>query len=336
LNHKVLLVTGSFPPNICGVGDYTFKLIDNFKKNDSIDAQLFYQKNWSLSFILNYLKLIRSSNAQIVHFQYPTEGYGYSLLPLFLIFLIRRQKVILTVHEFSNRTLKAKLVTFLMILFSNRIIVTNEFEHKAISKYLLFKRDKIHIINIGSNIPVSENAANGFERRKIDLTYFGHIRPNKGLDSFISLVEKLDSTRIIRIVGQRLSKYQEYYESIKEKALFLGIELIVDQDSEITASILAECKIAYLPFPDGVSSRRGSLIAASMNGCQIVTSPSIDSPTNLFFENFCFLCKNETSALVKINEILAGEIEKKDVRAIGKYFDWTFIVSKHLEVYDLA
>ncbi len=92
MKHKVLLVTGSFPPNICGVGDYTFKLIDNFKKNDSIDAHLFYQKNWSLSFIFNYLKLIRSSSAQIVHFQYPTEGYGYSLLPLFLIFFLRRQK----------------------------------------------------------------------------------------------------------------------------------------------------------------------------------------------------------------------------------------------------
>ncbi len=336
MKSKVLFITGSFPPNICGVGDYTFNLINHLKESDKIDVRLFYRKEWAIRLLIRYLNQIKSINASIIHFQYPTEGYGFSLLPLLLILFIKKEKVILTIHEFSNRTLKAKMVTYLMLLFCDKIIVTNSYEHHAISKFPLLRKNKIHIINIGSNIPVSVNAANGFERRKIDLTYFGHIRPNKGLDSFISLVEKLDSTRIIRIVGQRLPKYQEYYESIKEKALFLGIELIVDQDSEITAINLAECKIAYLPFPDGVSSRRGSLIAASMNGCQIVTTPSIDSKTNLFFENFCFLCKNEASALVEINKILAGKIEKKDVRAIGKYFDWSFIVSKHLEVYDLA
>ena len=91
---RVLLVTGSFPPMKCGVGDYSCNLAKSlaacaeiqigvltsvFDSNESEREGLEVfpiMKSWSLAETLKVIKVIRSWLPDIVHIQYPTQGCG--------------------------------------------------------------------------------------------------------------------------------------------------------------------------------------------------------------------------------------------------------------------
>jgi glycosyltransferase involved in cell wall biosynthesis len=328
---KILFVTGSYPPDVCGVGDYSERLFNVLNKGANL-FELFYKTNWSVSNLFSYLKEIKSKKADLIHFQYPTEGYGYSFLPLLLLLFLPKKKLIVTIHELSNRTFKAQVFTMLLLFFSNKIIVTNEIEYQYLKKLPILNRKETFIINIGSNIPKSNNVFRSFSERKIDLAYFGHIRPIKGLESFITVANKFSNTKKCAIIGQNLSKYHSYLAELQTKSD--NTNYILNEAVSETADNLSECKIMYLPFPDGVSSRRGSLMAASLNGCVIVTTYSDDKVTNDFFEKYCYLVNNEDEAK-KIIELLLnrGDCVDKDVSKLMDLFSWEEIAKKHFEVY---
>jgi glycosyltransferase involved in cell wall biosynthesis len=330
--NKILLVTGSYPADICGVGDYSKKLLESLNKESNI-VELFYKKKWGIIYLFSYINEIKSKKANLVHFQYPTEGYGYSFLPLLLMIFLPKQKLIITIHELSNRTFKAKIFTLLMILFNNRIIVTNEMEYNFLKRIPVLKRKQIFVINIGSNIPASTNSLKNFSERKFDLAYFGHIRPIKGLESFISVSKSLDASKKCVVIGQNLNKYQSYLEELQVKSS--NVSYILNGSVSETAENLSDCKIVYLPFPDGVSSRRGSLIAAALNGCIIVTTYSKDKLTNEFFSQYCYLVNNELEAVQLILELLSNKafISTKETSKLMRMFSWEEIAKRHFEVY---
>lgn len=330
--NKILFVTGSFPPDVCGVGDYSKKLYESLNRGSNI-IELFYKKKWGIRNMFSYLREIRSRKADIIHFQYPTEGYGYSFLPLLLMILIPRKKLIITIHELSNRTLKAKIFTLVLLFFNKTIIVTNEFEYNYIKRIPILKRKNIFIINIGSNIPASKNCLKEFTKRKFDLAYFGHIRPEKGLESFISISKTLDLSKKCIIIGQNLNKYHSYLQELQLKSD--NLYFILNGSEKETAENLSDCKVVYLPFPDGVSSRRGSLIAAALNGCIIVTTYSEDKITNDFFLQYCYLVNNEIEAKAVIEKLLSQKesLSTKDTSKLMSIFSWEEIAKKHLEVY---
>ena len=87
------MITGSFPPDICGVGDYTDVLVKNLKRK-KIDIGVFNYKDWKLKKIFRIKNEICKERSDIYHLQYPTQGYGYSLVPSFLSLLFFRKKFI--------------------------------------------------------------------------------------------------------------------------------------------------------------------------------------------------------------------------------------------------
>lgn len=77
---KLLIISGSYPPDVCGVGDYTERLLCcNFAKNN--DWILYSSKKWSLLTVFNHIKLIKNKGYRYINIQYPTQGYGWSIVP---------------------------------------------------------------------------------------------------------------------------------------------------------------------------------------------------------------------------------------------------------------
>lgn len=120
-NIKVLIICGSFPPIKCGVGDYTFNLVESLVNNGA-DVTVFTSdkamavqhgskyniKNciskWEGISLLKSVLKEACNGYGIIHIQFPSIMYTESrinwLLPLFLRFI--GKKVIYTFHEYYN------------------------------------------------------------------------------------------------------------------------------------------------------------------------------------------------------------------------------------------
>lgn len=337
MTSPVILVTGSYPPEVCGVGDYVQKLSESLEAKRH-RVKIFHKSGWSIRYLVRYLKEIKENCPQIIHFQYPTEGYGYSFLPMLLMLFLPGERIIITIHEYSSRTFKARVFTFFMILMARVVIVTNEEEKIFIKQNFLLRRKDIEVINIGSNILASTESDKPFMNRQVDIAYFGHIRPIKGLEGFLDCIEKIrmaaGASINVCIIGQTIPKYQSYFEGIKMRAEKLGISFILNGSQNDTAVNLSNCKIVYLPFIDGVSARRGSLAAAAMNGCVVISTFSRSGLVNDFFEKYCYLVRDNNEAVILTRTLLNGDSLPRRASELATFFSWGSIADRHIEIYD--
>lgn len=331
----IVLITGSFPPDFCGVGDYTKKIFEALSLKNNFEIKIFHKSNWRLKYLLKYFNELIEKKSKIYHIQYPTEGYGYSLVPLFLLLLLRisGKKTITTIHELSSRNRLAYIYTQFLIFFSTRSIVSNSLELKHARKFI-FNKKKVSLIPIASNIKKSLFANVEFDKRNVDLAYFGHFRPIKGIESFIDAVSIVRQNFNVQLIGQILPKYSYYFKEVEKKAKELKINIIADKDENEVSDLLANVKIIYLPFPDGISSRRGTLLASIKNGCVVISTKSNIGEFNDFFKNYIYLVDSDQEAATIIKKLLNHEIKPKDTTLLKDMFSWKGLVSDHSKVYN--
>lgn len=278
----VLLVSGSFPPDVCGVGDYTERLAAAAPKS----WELFLERDWSFSAAIGIFKRLLRRNPSAIILQYPTQGYRWSLIPhSLLIFgsLTGKYRTILALHEFSSLSHKARLALALTSRFLNHIVFTSEIERDNAHAYAFFSsRTPTSIVGILSNIPWK--IGRPVKERAIDLAYFGHIRPNKGLEHFLevmSLLREGDSIVKMAVIGTVPAGYEPFGEMVSARCGKIGCEMITGLSSEQVAETLGDTRMLYLPFPDGASARRGSILAGLGNGVIIATTVSTATPPSL-------------------------------------------------------
>lgn len=301
MDNKITIITGTFPPEKCGVGDFCFKLSENHTT-----FEIYHDTNWGIKTFFDKITAINQRNTLHLNIQYPSMGFGYSIVPHLLclyFYVFSKKKISITFHEFKKLGRKSKLASLLMLLFSNRLIFTNEFELMSANAYCSIVKRKSRVIKIFSNITPAQNLPT-IESRTEDVGYFGFISPQKGLEDFISVAESLftiNSNYQIYIMGQIQPEYLEYSKSIIEKASSVGIKLFLNESEEFVAKKLANTKLCYLPYPDGVSERRGSFLAAVLNNCLIHTTKG--NNTTVGHESFCSFSDTENAAVL-INEIL--------------------------------
>jgi glycosyltransferase involved in cell wall biosynthesis len=330
---SVLMITGSYPPDICGVGDYVGKLYNTLDALGELDLQLYHSRDWSMGSIFRHIRSIRSRKADVIHMQYPTEGYGYSMLPQ-LLALVFRKRLILTLHELSNRNLFGKLATILFLFISRRIIFTITEEQAYAAKICPWIRRKSEVINIGSNIP----KVNTDRERSYEVASFGHIRPVKGIETFIALAVTAKQQGLpwrFLIAGQILSKYEDYYQQLKLSTRDLNVTWVTNMDDYEVSRLLQSSAAAYYPYPDGASLRRGTLFASLVNGVPVITTKGDKTPVD--FEDMFYLANNTADVIAAVQDILNGgaaaleKLERSNVYA--QRFDWRHIAAQHLSVY---
>mgnify|MGYP001580367953 FL=1 len=99
---KAAMVTGSFPDDPCGVGDYTARLSQELAKQGmhvyvlttdlpEIKSLDHYSinvckvvKSWRLYNTFRFVRSLKAMKPDLIHIQYPTRGYRWFLLPNFL------------------------------------------------------------------------------------------------------------------------------------------------------------------------------------------------------------------------------------------------------------
>lgn len=298
----MLIITGTYPPRKCGVGDYCQNLLST---SIAKSWQLYTNDNWKISSFFKKTKDIKALNFKIANIQYPTVGYSTSLLPHLLaiyIVLILQKKLIVTFHEYSQLGWKGQLAATIFFIFANKVVFTTEYERQYAIKKNNYLKNKSSIIKIYSNIEINKKQI-AFNERFYDMGYFGYIRPDKGLEDYIETASKIKKNNPnfqAYIMGQTQDEYSFYHKPLLKSLKNNNIILLLNKSSQEVSQILSNTKIAYLPYPDGLTERRGSFLAALLHKCIIVTTKG-NFTTDAQLSSFFFVNKeNSHSEIMKI------------------------------------
>lgn len=325
---EVLMIVGSLPPEPCGVSDYTVKLVDSINANTKHSVKIMKHSNYSLWRISTLME------NKIVHIQYPSKGYGASFIPQLLAII--SNKSVTTIHEFSQVHILRKLAISPFLLFSQKIIVTNEFELMAILSWFPFIRRRVSVIPVGAAMLPSKPVQ--FSNSRRGLVFFGLMRKDKGIEEFIELVRllrnKIDFP--IAIYSAVPNGNSEYYADIRRESADLPIEWHINKSLDSVSEGLLTFQFAYLHFPDGLSERRSSFIAAISHGL-IVLSNSTDMTSKHICDSFIDV-STPNDAVHQLNELvnnphLIKHYQEYTIKA-AKNYSWMKISMLHANIYE--
>jgi glycosyltransferase involved in cell wall biosynthesis len=239
------------------------------------------------------------------------------------------KKVVVTLHEYSSMPIPQRASTHMFRWTADQLLFTSDAELQAYGQSNVTQR----VVHIGSNVP----AFPWKMPRTSTVLYFGQIRPNKGLEEFLELARRSMQLRKplkYRVIGSVPPRREAYYEAIRSTAA-PEVEWLIDLPVDLIAQLMASSLAAYLPYPDGASYRRGSLIAALTNGLPTITKIGPATPRDMIDvllpatglgDAFAHLerlynCPGETHSLGSAGRLFA------------KKFNWTEIARQHEQVY---
>ena len=263
---RICLVSGTYPPARCGVGDYTERLagalVDRGAEVSVITssylgtqpraanpAVLPLVDSWEMRAAPRVLLRILQTQPQIVHFQFPTtEYYSHRLFDL-LVAMLRLwpgpTKLVVTLHEPAtvSKTIIPGLFRPLRHWFSgawtNALIVVDESYRDrfwAASPRMRWLPSKV--IPIASNIPVSKmrpaelqklREHEGIPNNVAVLSYFGFVQPRKGFEQVLDILTLLRSRGFpakLILVGE-LSEGNPYHRDLLARINNDGLKLDV-------------------------------------------------------------------------------------------------------------
>jgi glycosyltransferase involved in cell wall biosynthesis len=332
---KVALIVGDNRTPFCGVKNYARSLGDALAERDVV-AHVLTPNDWSAASVFEFARQLRKESYDVVHLQYPSVGYRGSLFPHFLGLMKVADVSVVTVHEYSALPLAQRMSTQLFRGTAARVIFCSRYEQALYDRQLSTLGAPQLVVPIGSNVP--EAAFSGSRDKTI--VYFGQIRPRKGIEQYIDLARRsLNSERQFdfHIMGSAPAAHQEYLANLQQSAPG-AIKWSFDLEFEKVAETLASSFATYLPFPDGVSERRGSMLAALTNGLPVVSTIGEATPSEMLPS---FLKSTGSEEALSILDGLVDVPERHArlcaaSKAHAARYAWSSIAAQHVLAYQEA
>ena len=374
------MVTGSAGDTHCGVGDYTYELAQHlaldaevhlyfdrdhgparkpFEKLHSLD--LHPLDGFSMLSLPSLKKQLAEGQYDIIHIQYPSKGFGKSVLPGYLpenlTGMNSRSRIAVTLHEWKTSHPLRKLVMDQMFPSTDMFFVTNEEEMSALARKT--KGRTIVAIPVGNVLDSQRELAdiwNEAEGRPLvgwpepegpssrePWSIFHYGLPAKG-KGFRKLLEAMHVMReagkgpILYLGGEFSpdSKLGEHVLGmITEFELAESVVRLGHIPQGKLAGVLQRCMLGVFPFAEGFSSKRSSIASISHLELPLVVGhgskeehPYFAAPEN-----------NPTSLAVLLIDLLSGRLEKEwhevidRQREYARRFSFGRIATSHLETY---
>lgn len=365
-------IISSYPTSGCGISKYTEELINGLKHNH-INVQhyrLFFLREKvrsSICLIIIFYEIIKSK-PQIVHIQYTPSICGPVIVPFlcFIKFFHPTISIVITVHEMTEgyfKHLKIKILKKAFIFYEKSIFNFTDliFVHTNIHKQKMIYRykkntEKIRVISHGVGIEkqVTDNLIYELEesyniKNKSIITFFGTIRPNKGIEYLILAFSKIiqkekEHHLILLIAGFPPKKWEKYFNKLKNlieeleindyirftgfvkdetiPIIFQLSDIIVLPYIQITQSGVLYREIIPYEKPVIVSDVGGIAETVKKNKIGIIIPPKdIKSLTSAILE----LMTNE-----KKKELIV-----KNMSDLKKRLSWNNIAKRHIGEYQL-
>ncbi|MCR9206155.1 MAG: glycosyltransferase family 4 protein [Halobacteriovoraceae bacterium] len=359
---KVLILSPFFPPLINGLSHYTQCFANNLSEkgedvtvacneglgNDQ-DIPIIPLKDWSWFSFCDLLQIIRERRFDTVLIQYVPHMYNRKgginfSLPLFVILLrlLGQTKIEIMFHEL-HYPLEPKplsvvlwlihhLMLFPLLWFSHRCFFsTQRYLKKA--KNLSIKKT-LFFLPVGSNIPRWNGKYDALGRNgELSLGFFGGPHASKIFTPVFKGLELSSQKFHLHFMGIDEKKFTEAYGDNFKSFNYTFHGTMSDSDlSQIISRIDLLC--AY--FTDGLSARRGSVLASLNNGTPVLTTKSPYTEELFFsFPGVILLDRGDSfpKSLAQYFKEYSGEKKKINddiLEAFDRTFSWNSIIKKYL------
>lgn len=312
---RVLVITGSFPPLRCGVGDYSYNLVKALAVDPEIHigvltstfdgngggngTEIFpIMGRWTFSEAPKVIKIIRHWSPDIVHIQYPTQGYGDGLLPWLLpiISFLMRKKVVQTWHEGYSRRSAPKL--FLKAIVPGGLVaVRPQFKEKLhpVLRWALWNK-RFSFIRNASVIPriaLSEQEkgvlrTRYLEKQKRLIVFFGFVYPHKGVDLLFDIADPASDRIVIAgEIDEEGNCHKEILKRSSSESWAGKVTVTGFLPPAAVAALLAVADAVILPFRTGGGEWNTSMHAAVLQGTFVITTSlaknGYDKKVNVYY-----------------------------------------------------
>ncbi len=367
---RVTLITAHYQPATvpCGVGDYTRCLraaletlgheclVVTSTRSLSRELRVFaVADRWGAADCLRAWRLLRRERPDAVILQYTPELYGFGvvfkLLPGLLRWTQRGTVVVTTFHTLVGGRWIARPNALLLAAGSHGLVSVHAELSELFRRRLPWWSGKLAEIPIGANmpppsIPRGESRARvrrrfGLDPAAVVLGTFGFAAAGKGLDILLQALPDLPTAHLICIgavrEGDRASRRE--LESLAQR---LGVTPRVHWAGEIpaqeAADLLAGVDAYVVPYDDGASLRRGTLMAGFQTGVPIVTTtPRYGDPCLRHGETLFIVPPQSPKALAQgLRDLLADDRLQQRLRegaaTAAARFHWEDIARRHIEL----
>lgn len=368
---QIGIISGEYPPMQGGIGAFSQILarqmvalghhvyIFSSREAQNRDKGILLTNqvdSWNLAAMRMIGTWARDLGLDIVNLQFQTAAFGMSAWIHFLPGYITTAPMITTFHDLRHPYLFPKAgalrdwIVMRLANHSDGVIVTN---HEDFAR--LQNRPAITMIPIGSNISSEPHAARALDadtqRDGIQILHFGFINRTKGIETLLYALEHLRESGIkgyLTMLGGRVGASDPtnagYVQQIENLISKLGLsEAIHWTDYLVDAEVsrfLNSADIVVLPFRDGASYRRGSLMAAIHHGCAIITTiPQLPIAAFQSEENMLLVPPNDPVALaqgiMRIHSDAALALRLREgALTLSAAFDWSEITAETLRFYE--
>ena len=218
--------------------------------------------------------------------------------------------------------------------FADALIFSSDYESRQLARVIPWVRNRSHIIPIASNI-----GRGASQSRKKVIIHFGQVCPGKGIEQFIefsALINKHSSSYESLLLGSVPQGYEAWAKTLLSAAPTSGFTHYGGLEASAIADYLAASRYAYLPYPDGASAKRGSLLACLLNGVIVITKHSDNTPD--WIREVTLHADNPDNAMrlilaIETNAEYQDELSRKAASSAA-LFDWNLIASKHIYLYE--
>jgi glycosyltransferase involved in cell wall biosynthesis len=239
---------------------------------------------------------------------------------------------------------------------SDLVIATNAGDYAQLQD----KATRLVKIPIGSNIVSRQfssaerqqrRAWRGYAAEDLVIGYFGFLNHSKG---GLTLVQTLDQLvkagqrAHLLMIGERVGASDPtnftYLQAVETLITDCGLANRVhwtgqQSETEVSAD-LAACDLLLLPYADGASLRRGTLMAGLAQGCAIVTTtPQAPMPELVDGRDLLFVPPGDPSAAAQAILRLVGSPTQlaqlqQAAYVASQQFAWSTLANQHIGLYE--
>ncbi len=316
--------------------------------------------SWGFTSVPLIMREVRRISPDLIHIQYPASFGAKNRRPLANLLGIvtkaatnGKARIVTTLHEYVERSLRWRLRALLNALTSDCVVCVSSYDRIALAK--LISKPLVHI-PIASSIPVVSVTPDQRQKLRDSLgiaqscwmiVYFGFVTPLKGFDvlikAFAELKRRAWPGKLVVLTGLDPDKDRYHREMVTLLNSFgLGDDCIYQKPyftREEVSTHLQSADMAILPFTEGASERRGSLLTAIGNGLPVITTvgPHLP-PTFKHGDNIYLVPSQDPKAIVRAvielshNSALRLSMSQRAM-SLSEAYSWESIAEKTVQTY---